>query len=162
MIFGQTNVTCFTPTRLNFLLVGRYFLFLAPYCLLIARCSLLFTPLLVTFCLFFVTFCSSIVTFRSLLVTFCSLFGIFYSLLDTICSLLITFCSFRIFRQVSQQLTRKTSLIFCLFAIILSICCSYLVVYYLTKPLWNCISASEICCSGCCSLSLSLSVWPSM
>ena len=67
-----------------------------------------------------------------------------------------------ILRQISQQLPRKTPLIFGIFFIILSIFCCYLLVYWLTKPLWNCVSASHICCSGCCSLSLSLSVWPNM
>ena len=68
----------------------------------------------------------------------------------------------RILRQVSQLLPRKAPLIFRIFSVILSICCCYLVVYYLTKPLWYCVRASEICCSGCCNLSLSLSVWPYM
>ena len=58
--------------------------------------------------------------------------------------------------------TRKAPLIFGIFFIVLSICCCHLVVYYLTKPLWNYVSASRICCSGCCSLSLSLSVWLNM
>ena len=49
--------------------------------------------------------------------------------------------------QVSQQLPRKTLLIG-IFSIIQSICCCHLVVYYLPKPLWNCVSASQICCSG--------------
>ena len=62
-----------------------------------------------------------------------------------------------ILRQVSQYLPRKTPPIFVIFPIILWICCCHLVVYYLTKPFWNCVSKSQICCSGCCSLSLSLS-----
>ena len=57
-----------------------------------------------------------------------------------------------IFRKFSQQLPRKTPLIFGISSIILSICCCHLVVYYPTKRLWNYVSASQICCSGCCSL----------
>ena len=54
--------------------------------------------------------------------------------------------------QVLQDLPRKTPLIFFFFFfIILSICCFYLVVYQITKPPWNCVSASRICWSGCCS-----------
>ena len=58
-----------------------------------------------------------------------------------------------ILRKIWQQLPCKIPLIFGIFSIILSICCCYLVVYYLTKHLWNCVSASHICCLGCCSLS---------
>ena len=54
---------------------------------------------------------------------------------------------------------RKRPLSFAISSIVLSISCCHLVVYYPTKPLWNCVSASQICCSGCCSLSLLLSVW---
>ena len=64
--------------------------------------------------------------------------------------------------QVSQQLLCKTLLIFGIFSIILLIRCCHLVAYYLSKPLWNCVRASHICCSQCCSLSLSLSVLPNM
>ena len=39
---------------------------------------------------------------------------------------------------------------------------SCLLLHFTTKPLWNCISLSQMCCTGCCSLSLSLSVWPNM
>ena len=39
------------------------------------------------------------------------------------------------------------------FSIILSICCYHLFLYYLTKPLWNCESTSQIYCSGGCSQS---------
>ena len=45
---------------------------------------------------------------------------------------------------------------FCIFSIVLSICCCCLVVYYLTKSLWNCVSGNQICCSGCCSLFLTI------
>ena len=62
-----------------------------------------------------------------------------------------------ILRQVSQQLPCKTQLSFGISLIILSICCCHFVVYYLTKPLWNCVSASRICW-----LSLSLPVWLNM
>ena len=47
-----------------------------------------------------------------------------------------------ILRQVFQQLPAKNPIIFGIFSIILSICCCHLVVYYLTKPLWNCVSPS--------------------
>ena len=57
-----------------------------------------------------------------------------------------------IWRKFSQQLPRKTPLIFGISSIILSICCCHLVVYYPTNPLWNYVSASRICCPGCCSL----------
>ena len=67
-----------------------------------------------------------------------------------------------ILRQVSEQLPRETSLIFGIFSIILSICCCHLVVCYLTKPLWNCLSANQIFCSWFCSLSLPLSAWLNM
>ena len=67
-----------------------------------------------------------------------------------------------ILRQVSKQFPLKTPLIFGIFSIILSNCCFQLLVHYLTKPLWNCVSVNQICCSGCCSLSLSLSVWHNM
>ena len=59
-------------------------------------------------------------------------------------------------RNITKDLTRATmqnTSHFGIFSIILSICCCYLVVYYLTKHLWNCVSASQICCLGCCSLS---------
>ena len=75
-------------------------------------------------------------------------------------SFISVFCG--ILHQVLQQLFRKTPLIFDIFPIIPSICCSYLIVYYLIKPLWSCVNASQTSCSGCCSLSLWLSVWPSM
>ena len=35
------------------------------------------------------------------------------------------------------------------FFIILSVCCFHLFLYYLTTPLWNCVSASQICWSRC-------------
>ena len=63
-----------------------------------------------------------------------------------------------ILQQVWQYLLRKTPLTFDIFSIILSICYCHLLAYYLTKPLWNCVSVSQICCSKCCSLSFSLSV----
>ena len=68
----------------------------------------------------------------------------------------------RMLRQVYQQLSYKTLLTFGIFSIMLSICCCHLVVYYLTKPVWNCVNASQICCPSCYSLSLSLSVWLNM
>ena len=46
--------------------------------------------------------------------------------------------SWGILIQISQQLPRKTLLIFGIFSIILCICFCHLVAYYLTKPLWNC------------------------
>ena len=49
-----------------------------------------------------------------------------------------------ILRLASQQLPCKALLIFAIFSIILSICCCHLVVYYLTKPLWNCVSQVTI------------------
>ena len=67
-----------------------------------------------------------------------------------------------ILRQVSQQLFHKTPLIFGIFFFILSVCCCYLVVYELTKPPWNYVSASQIYCSRCCSLYFSLLIWPNM
>ena len=68
-----------------------------------------------------------------------------------------------ILRQVSQQqLPRKTPLIFGILSIILSICCCHLLNYYLTKFLWNCIIANQICYYRCCSLSLFLPVWLNM
>ena len=66
----------------------------------------------------------------------------------------------RILLQAWQQLPRKAPLIFGTFFIILSICCCHLIVSYLTKPLSNCVSASQIYCFWCCSLSLS--VWINM
>ena len=45
-------------------------------------------------------------------------------------------------RQNSQQLPQKT-FIFGIFFIILLTCCWNWVVYYLTKPLWNCVSAKS-------------------
>ena len=65
-------------------------------------------------------------------------------------------------KNITTIFITVTSLILGIFFIILSICCCYLVVYYLTKTLWNCASTSQICCSGRCRLSLSLSVWPNM
>ena len=53
----------------------------------------------------------------------------------------------RISWQVSQQLSCETPPILGIFSIILYICCCHLNVYYLTKRLWNCISASQISCS---------------
>ena len=67
-----------------------------------------------------------------------------------------------ILRQVSQQLPRKIPLIFGICFIILPTCCCYLVVHQLIKLHWNCISASQIYCSSCCSLPFSLSIWPNM
>ena len=64
--------------------------------------------------------------------------------------------------QVSQQLPSKIPLIFGICFIILPTCCCYLVVHQLIKPHWNCVSASQIYCSSCCSLSFSLSIWPNM
>ena len=46
-----------------------------------------------------------------------------------------------ILRQFSQHFPRKTPLFFCTFSIILSIYCRHLVVYYLTKALWNYVRA---------------------
>ena len=61
-------------------------------------------------------------------------------------------------RQVSQQLHCKTQLIFFFFHytvnLVLPLSSSYLI-----KPPWNCVSTSQICRSGCCSLSWSLSIW---
>ena len=53
-----------------------------------------------------------------------------------------------IFSQVSQQLPHKTPLILGVFFIILSVCCCY----FVTKPLWNCVIANQICCCKCFSL----------
>ena len=61
--------------------------------------------------------------------------------------------------QVSQQLPSKIPLIFGICFIILPTCCCYLVVHQLIKPHWNCVSANQIYCSSCCSLSFSLSIW---
>ena len=46
-----------------------------------------------------------------------------------------------ILQGVSQHLPSKMQPIFGISSIKLSICCCHLVVYYLTKPLWNCVSA---------------------
>ena len=54
------------------------------------------------------------------------------------------------FTAVTSQNTTH----FWYFFIILSICCCHLIVYYLTKPLWNCLSAYQICCSRCCIVCL--------
>ena len=73
-------------------------------------------------------------------------------------------CFWGILWQVSQQLSCNMPLIFGYFFdytvnLLLPLYC---LLMYLTKLLWNFVSVSQICCSGCCSLSLSLSVWPNM
>ena len=61
-----------------------------------------------------------------------------------------------------HKLPRKIPLIFGICFITPPTCSCYLVVHQLIKPHWNCVSASQIYCSSCCSLSFSLSIWPNM